>query len=174
MQRLRLQQRPRRTIRVVSTGISLWHSNYFGRHGFSSGLLKIVEDDAVIVLTHLIGQQSKKRIGLLFAIGALGIAVEKEICHCTRNGSMLKNLRVSRIFGSRHHRAARNPGRNENGWDANAETVKRKRLASSRGIGRCNLPIRSASRWNDVIIDAAVLVVYDEQNSILPKSRVGA
>src|SRR5580704_9994673 len=144
----------------------------FGAIVFSP-LLKIVEDNTIIVLPHLVGQQTQKRIGLLLSNGPLGISIKKKIRHGCRDRSVLENLRVHRIFGSRHYRAALNPGRDKNSRDTDTEAVKCKGLACPRGIGGCGLTIRSTNRRNDVIVNAAVLIVYNEQDSILPKSRIG-
>src|SRR6185437_15357304 len=88
---------------------------------------------------------------------------------------MLKDALVGGILGAGDDGAPRNPGRNENCRYTNTETIKLKGEAGHIGGSVGSLEtVRRATRRNHVIVEAAMLVIDDQQRGALPKIRNGA
>src|SRR6185312_16067147 len=121
-----------------------------------------------------VAQKIKECLGILLA-GCADVFAQEAFGDGGRNSRMLKDALVGGILGAGDDGAPRNPGRDENCRYTNTETIKLKGEAGYVGGGIGSLePIRRAAWRNHVIIEAAMLVIDDQQRGALPKLRNGA
>src|SRR6185437_8926860 len=136
--------------------------------------LVFAKEYALVIRAQRVAQKIKECLGILLADSA-DVFAQEVFGDGGRNRSMLKDALVGGILGAGDDGAARNPGRNENCRYTNAQPIELKRQAGYVGGGIGSLePIRRAAWRNHVIVEAAMLVVDNQQRGALPKLRNGA
>src|ERR1700693_3076722 len=86
--------------------------------------------------------------------------LEKELHHRGGNGSVFE-LAATGSMGSRNDRALAHPWGHEYGRHADAEAIEREGRAGFSLLGGSGETIGCAGRRNDMVVDAAVLLVDD-------------
>src|SRR5215475_2621314 len=130
--------------------------------------LLFFEYRAIALRSHLIRKQVEKSVGGLFARRAVVVLNLKRLHHSGRNAGMLENTPVDRVLRSRDHGSFGNPWRYGDRWHAHAQPVEFEWRARSGGFRGRFEGVLYASRRRRMVINAAVLVIGNQQQSALP------
>src|SRR5262249_55711280 len=127
---------------------------------------------AIAIRSHPIRKQVKKSTGGLLAWRAVVVLNLKRPHQVCRNAAMLEVSPVDRVFRSCDQGAPGNPWLYGDRRHAHAQPVEGEWRARSGGFCGSDEAIRRASRRRHMVINAAVLVISDQQQGALPESGV--
>ncbi len=147
----------------------LWRGpgNANGGHGSGSCGLFELKAWAVVVAAHRVEREMVEEGVRDFLAGRTCIVgADEEVGDGGGDGGVLEDVVDDRAF--------LHPGRDENRRDADAEAVEVEGVEGASVCGLGDEAVGRAGGWGDVIVDAAVLVVDDEDGGAGPECGIAA